>query len=310
MLSQEEIKFNQAKKRFEMLKKKWKEAEKHWDVPDWYLDNYYTDIHIFTTVNWLKELSTSNRDYILDDDMQESGFSEEEYQKLQYEYQEIEGLITLYFDLMIARKELIRCEDVLSRRDPIIQSEEFLDRVPEGKSATKEVETSVLDNYRNWGIRRICLDGFQNHLPADSKGTKSFLHFLVDDKWVSREEAMKQKDKIKKVRFADDGVGYGHENLKYLSSQKSSEDLSAGQFGEGLKLISMASVNLGLGMEVQSQNWIAIPFGKDVKIPNFRNNGKKVEDERKQLTWNVSEFDGEPIKRFENHISYTYPRIY
>ena len=52
---------------------------------------------------------------------------------------------------------------------------------------------------------------------------------MVDGKWVECETAKLHKDKITKIRFADNGVGFSSKNLKFLSSQKTSEDKSAGQ---------------------------------------------------------------------------------
>ena len=171
----------------------------------------------------------------------------------------------------------------------------FLDKTPSGNVIDKQTyDTSILDNYRNWGIDRICLDGFQNHLPEDAKGNDCFLQFMVDGKWVECETAKLHKDKITKIRFADNGVGFSSKNLKFLSSQKTSEDKSAGQFGEGLKLMAMAAVNLGLDLEIQSQNWKARAYGKKQTIENYRS-GEKNEEERQQLTWDVETYDGESI---------------
>lgn len=192
-----------------------------------------------------------------------------------------------------------------------IESNDFLDYTLTGDHKKEIFNTSILDNYRNWGIERIALDGFQNHLKEDSKGTSSFLQFLIDDKWVDYEDALLQKNKITKVRFADNGVGFDKNNLRFLSSQKTSEDFSVGQFGEGLKLIAMASVNLGLGLEVQSQNWTAKAIGKPIEYSNYRNKelGKTME-KRIQLAWDISEYNAEPMLRVKNNISYSYTGVY
>ena len=218
--------------------------------------------------------------------------------------QAIPDFMSLYHEFRVAVEQLKQSKKNFEQKDDIkiLDSEKFLEKQITGNVVhTETYDTSILDNYRNWGIERICLDGFQNHLPEDSKGTKCFLQFLIDDRWVGYEEALPQKEKISKVRFADDGVGFSSKNLKFLSSQKTSEDLSAGQFGEGLKLISMASVNLGLGIEIQSKNWKAKAYGKPEIIMNYRN-GEALEEQRNQLAWDVSTFDGEPIRRFENYI--------
>lgn len=173
----------------------------------------------------------------------------------------------------------------------------FLDVTPSGNIIDRqEGAPGIIDDYRskNWGIDRICLDGFQNHLPHDSKGENSFLQFLVGDKWMDCEEAKLHRDEITKVKFADDGVGFDYTNLYYLHSNKSDDSKSAGQFGEGLKLISMAAVNLGLGMEIQSRNWIAHVEGEDVNLVNNLSDNK--EETHKKLVYKVDVYDGEPIK--------------
>jgi hypothetical protein len=132
----------------------------------------------------------------------------------------------------------------------------------------------ILDDYRqdSWGVDRICLDGIQNHLPNDAKGTTCWLQFEINGKWVEAEEAKLTPEKITRVRFADDGVGFTPENLLYLHSTKGKEATSVGQFGEGMKLASMASINLGLGMEFQSRNWAALAGGEKRKLINTRKN--------------------------------------
>ena len=208
------------------------------------------------------------------------------------------------------------CENALEN---LLRRSEELDEVyekdlnlePSGEIIeTKHDGPGLLDDYRqqNWGIRRICLDGFQNHLPADAKGTRCYLHFLVDNKWVEREKAMRHRNKIKAVRFADNGVGFIPSNLFYMHSTKASEDFSAGQFGEGLKLLSIAAVNYGLGLEIQSRNWRAFAVGEDEEIINTRNNDAK--EIHKKLIYDLEVYDGEPIIRIKNNFSYTYSRIY
>ncbi len=163
------------------------------------------------------------------------------------------------------------------------------------KSAKRE-GTSILDDYRqqSWGVERVCLDGMQNHLPSDSGGTNCYLHFLVNDVWVDVETARLTPEKITKVRFSDDGVGFTYKNLLFLHSTKTSESGSVGQFGEGMKLASMASVNLGLGMEFQSRNWSAFAVGEKEEIVNTRDNDNT--EKRTRLVYDITEYEGEPIK--------------
>lgn len=208
---------------------------------------------------------------------------------------EVPDLLELYDRFVKARYEFFALQRITERTPKKETPSDFLDAVPSGEVSNQETyETSILSNYRNWGINRICLDGFQNHLPEDAKGSACHLQFMVDGKWVDVETAKANRDKITKVRFADDGVGFSSKNLKYLSSQKTSEDKSAGQFGEGLKLIAMACVNHGLDLEIQSHNWIAKAYGKKATIDSYRS-GEKVDEEYEQLTWDVKTFSGEPI---------------
>lgn len=208
-------------------------------------------------------------------------------------------------------------EDLISKRKKIDKLKELTEKCREALNKLKEIDREyellmnveptgnvidklhrgpgILDDYRqaSWGIDRICLDGFQNHLPEDSKGTKCFLNFLIDSGWVDRDTALQHRDEIKKVRFSDNGVGFTPDNLFYLHSNKTSEDFSAGQFGEGLKLASIASVNYGLGLEIQSRNWKARALGEEMKITNTRKNDE-IEN-RKQLIYDVEIYDGTPI---------------
>lgn len=174
--------------------------------------------------------------------------------------------------------------------------EKILDKEPGGQIIRERSEgPGILDDYRqtNWGVERICLDGMQNHLPTDAKGTACWLHFEVDGKWVGVEEAKQFPEKISKVRFADDGVGFTPDNLLYLHSTKTSEKDSVGQFGEGMKLASMASINLGLGMELQSRNWSALAIGEEKNLINTRDNDSV--EKRKKLVYQIKEYDGDPL---------------
>lgn len=206
-------------------------------------------------------------------------------------------LLDLYEKVKLSLRKINKYYSLLEKEQEEKSDETVLDEFDNEAKITKteDFDTSILDNYRNWGIDRVCLDGIQNHLPDDSKGTNCFIQYLIDDKWVSISEAKLQKDKITKIRFADDGVGFSSKNLKFLSSQKTSEDLSAGQFGEGLKLIAMNCVNNGFDMEVQSKNWIAKAYGKDQIVENYRS-GDTYEEQHKQLAWKVDIYDKERIK--------------
>lgn len=202
------------------------------------------------------------------------------------------------YDAEELMQQCIRARDELLKASQMLDDvyERHLDEPPTGRVIKTERDgPGILDDYRqsSWGIERICLDGFQNHLPADSKGTRCYLHFLVDNKWVDCETAKQHRDRIKKVRFADNGVGFTADNLFYLHSTKTSEDISAGQFGEGMKLASIAAVNLGLGLEFQSRNWRALAGSEEKILTNTRNADQ--EEIRKRLVYDVTTYSGEPI---------------
>lgn len=156
------------------------------------------------------------------------------------------------------------------------------------------LETSLTLEYekKNWGVERICLDGIQNHLPSDSKGEHAWVRCLVGDKWVSLAEARQKKDKIKAVRFADDGVGFDVKNLALLYSTKANETESAGQFGEGIKMMAAAALREGLEPEIESQDWKAKPTPKEVKIYDTRH---QKEQTVQQLSFQVQRLGGKPM---------------
>ncbi len=203
-----------------------------------------------------------------------------------------------FFDIDKIIEECQNAYEELLRRSQALDTvyERKINDAPRGRVIEKKRDgPGILDDYRqgSWGIERICLDGFQNHLPADSKGTQCYLHFKVGNKWVDIDTARLHRDKITEVRFSDNGVGFTADNLFYLHSTKTSEDSSAGQFGEGMKLASIAAVNLGLGLEFQSRNWTAFATSEEKKIINTRNNDEA--ESRKKLVYDVSVYDGEPI---------------
>jgi hypothetical protein len=155
---------------------------------------------------------------------------------------------------------------------------------------TYNIETSITTDYRKdrWGIERIVLDGISNHLPADSKGTKTSVKLKQNGKFVDLDKADPQLE-TEEVIFEDNGSGYDAGLLSVLYSPKAADALSVGQFGEGLKLISAAALRNGLSMEFRSRNWFARPFGKKETIGNnnlerlcfeVRENGDHLEGSR------------------------------
>lgn len=177
---------------------------------------------------------------------------------------------------------------------------EFFDDVvlnqerPNEIQSTETLDTSLTLDYekKSWGVERVCLDGIQNHLPADSKGEKVWVRCLVGDRWVSLNEARLDTSKIKAVRFIDDGVGFDVKNLTLLYSTKSEEEESAGQFGEGMKMMSAAALREGLDAELESQDWRAKPVAKTVSLKDTRHGKtRKVQ----QLAFDVEQLGGEPM---------------
>ena len=172
-----------------------------------------------------------------------------------------------------------------------------IDEEPSGNVLLERViGTSIRDDYRHesWDSDlRLALDGLQNHLPKDSNGTKCYIQFLVDNKWVDIETAKQNRDKIKEVRFVDNGAGFFIDNLIFLGSNKTSEDDSAGQFGEGLKLIAKEATAKGYDMEIQSQNWRSWPVLKTIQAVDTRD-GNKIK-QHQALSFRVKVYDGEPI---------------
>lgn len=159
--------------------------------------------------------------------------------------------------------------------DESLEESKVLRQEVSGDVLSSEIlDTSLTLEYekKNWGLDRICLDGIQNHLKTDSGGQNVWAQCLIGGNWVSVAEAQSQKDKIKKIRFVDDGVGFDVKNLVLFWSTKSDEEGSRGQFGEGLKMVAASSVRENLDMELQSQDWSAKPFGKEIEVNNTRKN--------------------------------------
>jgi hypothetical protein len=130
-----------------------------------------------------------------------------------------------------------------------------------------EIETSITLDYRKsaWGLERIVLDGVANHLPEDSNGTNVAVSLKQDGQYVPLKEADPQK-KTEEIMFEDDGSGYDARMLSILFSSKGADELSVGQFGEGLKLVAAAALRNGVDIEYHSKNWIANPFSKPERI--------------------------------------------
>ncbi len=111
-----------------------------------------------------------------------------------------------------------------------------------------------------WNEERILLDAVQNHLPHDSGGSNIGLRFKTkDDKWHSFSDLPDTKDdQIESVKVYDDGRGYDSRLLGFFYSTKGTGE-STGKFGEGLKMLCVASLRKGVDITLRSQNWSSKP---------------------------------------------------
>ncbi|MDO8556290.1 MAG: hypothetical protein Q7R96_03900 [Nanoarchaeota archaeon] len=142
------------------------------------------------------------------------------------------------------------------------------------------VPTMITDEYQadQWGVRRVALDGIQNHLPGDSKGTKVSVEFLSKGTWIPYEQrAGLTPAEIEAIRFSDDGIGFSYELLGLFKSTKKGDEAAVGQFGEGIKMLSAAALRENLGLELQSRDWSAVPFFTPFDIEG--NTGNKLQFE-------------------------------
>ena len=130
------------------------------------------------------------------------------------------------------------------------------------------IETSLTLDYRrsSWGIERIVLDSVSNHLPSDSKGTRTSVKVKQSGGNYVDLRDVDFTLPIEEVIFEDNGSGYDSGLLSVLFSPKSADSLSIGQFGEGLKLVASAALRNGLNVEYRSRNWMARPFKKPERI--------------------------------------------
>lgn len=138
---------------------------------------------------------------------------------------------------------------------------------------------------KQWGIERIALDGTQNHLPGDCGGTKVSIEYCIGGRWMPREQGARlsaQGVNVDAIRFSDDGRGYDHRKLRidYSDKPESGESQpqkytkgAAGMHGEGLKLVSVACLRLGIPMQIRSRDWLAVPRVQSEEI-----DGKTVQE--------------------------------
>ncbi|MFA6533715.1 MAG: hypothetical protein WCT37_00920 [Patescibacteria group bacterium] len=150
--------------------------------------------------------------------------------------------------------------------------------------AIEKLETSFTAKYaREWGPERIALDGVQNHLAADSGGTKTDVSFLADGQWVDLKAGQNlPPGAIDAIRFRDDGRGYNSNLLKFAYSHQKDDKKSVGEFGEGLKMICAAALSHGMQVRLRSRNWLATPALDKVAID---------EQEIQALSFTVEHFE-------------------
>ena len=88
------------------------------------------------------------------------------------------------------------------------------------------------------------------------------------------------------MKIYDNGRGYDSRLLGFFYSTKG-EGESTGKFGEGLKMLCVASLRKGVDMTLRSQNWSSKPraLRQDVKYPFFRHSVLSRQPE------NLNDFD-------------------
>ena len=171
------------------------------------------------------------------------------------------------------------------------------------------VETSITLDYQSdkWGIARMALDGVQNHLPADSKGTRIDVDFFINDEWIPR--SAYQNGNVSAIRISDNGKGYPYELLGVLYSTKKTDSKAVGEFGEGIKMISAAALREGVDLELRSREWCARPTALDLNIEDNHiqklvykiNQNSKIRGSQ-TIFWNPSRELVEYIKRLDEKV--------
>ncbi|MEM2137775.1 MAG: hypothetical protein QW568_01685 [Candidatus Anstonellaceae archaeon] len=172
------------------------------------------------------------------------------------------------------------------------------------------IKTSVTLEYQSdrWGIDRIALDGIQNHLPSDSKGTKVEISYLVGGEWM--DWTLYKEGKIDAIKFSDDGNGYSSRFLELFKSTKKDDSAAVGHFGEGLKMLSAACVREGIDLELRSRDWSAKPFVIPHNIEGHKAeqlafkvwNGQKEIAGSESIFWNPSKKLVEYVSQLEDKV--------
>jgi hypothetical protein len=139
-------------------------------------------------------------------------------------------------------------------------------RLPRRRTLDNMIQTSVTMKYSaaRWSTQRIALDGIQNHLPGDAKGTRTDIEFEVDGQWVPRDTYT--AGDISAIRFTDDGKGYDSALLGVFHSTKEDNPEAVGYFGEGIKMLSAACLREDIDLELRSRDWSAKPVATTLKV--------------------------------------------
>ena len=156
-----------------------------------------------------------------------------------------------------------------------------------------EVRTGLtLDFKSKWGLERIILDSVSNHLPNDSKGNTTSIKVKQKGKLIDFRLANSEEE-IEEVVVEDDGRGYDSKLLSTILSLKAYDLQSVGQFGEGLKGVSAASLRNNIKVQFRSRNWIAEPYvtseviegkSRDILYFKIKENGEKINGSRTVFT--------------------------
>ncbi|MBW2977530.1 hypothetical protein KY331_01675 [Candidatus Woesearchaeota archaeon] len=139
------------------------------------------------------------------------------------------------------------------------------------KGLEKVVESSVTSDYvKEWGIKRIAEDGIQNHLPADSHGSKVGVEFRSGGEWFPYSGKNEMTKPVEAIRFTDDGTGFDYDLLRVFFSTKKGDKKSVGEHGEGIKMVSAACLNRSIDVQLRSKDWCAEPFFEELNTSGLK----------------------------------------
>ncbi|HLD72824.1 MAG TPA: hypothetical protein VJA23_04510 [Candidatus Nanoarchaeia archaeon] len=122
--------------------------------------------------------------------------------------------------------------------------------------AIKEFPTNEVLGHQSehWGIERIVLDCFSNHLSSDSGAQQVSINFVDRlGQFISYERRAELKfEEVEAIVIEDDGIGFPNK-ATYMTYSDKDENLQAiGEKGEGLKKLLKACLELGIDAEVRS----------------------------------------------------------